>query len=153
METTNAGPSPLGDIVWVSTDCFVPEGTLADAIGWKLPPTSIEKIGEAAGAVGLLDDALLPGGLGAWLAHGGGNLSGGQRLRISVARALLSERTIVADEPTAKLDAATASLVRRALLEMSRTRLVVVATHDRKLSAVAREIIDLTPVPMIEVAV
>ncbi len=97
----------------------------------------------AAGAVGLLDDGLLAGGLDAHLDMGGANLSGGQRLRIAVARAALSERSVIADEPTAKLDPATARAVRQALVEMAGSRLVVAATHDPELAALAGRVIDL----------
>jgi ATP-binding cassette subfamily C protein len=140
------------EIVWVSTDCCVPEGTLAEALSWNIAAPAGDNLGAAAGAIGLLDDALLPGGLEARLDRGGANLSGGQRLRIAVARAQLSGRTVLADEPTAKLDRQTAEAVRRMLLAISRSRLVVVATHDRDLAATADMTVDLTPNDAIEVA-
>ncbi|ENN84661.1 ABC transporter [Rhizobium freirei PRF 81] len=145
-------PAISGDVAWVSTDSFVAGRTLREAICWKLPLVSPTKLSDAANAVGLLDDALLPGGLDAPLTRGGGNLSGGQRLRVSVARAILSGRTVVADEPTAKLDAATAALVRQALLGLAHSRLVVVATHDRELAGAAKQTIDLSNNENIEVA-
>ena len=90
-----------------------------------------------------LDDVLLPDGLRTRLGSGAANLSGGQRLRIAVARAMVAGRTAIADEPTAKLDRHTASAVRRALVGMARTRLVVVATHDSELASAADLTIDL----------
>ncbi|MDX8477399.1 ATP-binding cassette domain-containing protein [Mesorhizobium sp. VK24D] len=140
------------EIAWVSTDSFVPEGTLAEAIAWNAGAMTRDRLEDAAGAIGLLDDALLPGGLDARLDKGGANLSGGQRLRIAVARAALAGRAVLADEPTAKLDRETAEAVRRTLLAMSRSRLVVVATHDRDLSAAADLTVDLTHDDAIEVA-
>lgn len=151
-QAVTLGQPELTDFVWVSPDCLIPEGTLAEAIAWKLPALPCEKLREAANAVGLLDDALLPGGLDARLTRGGGNLSGGQKLRISVARALLAGRTVIADEPTAKLDAGTAGLVREALVGMAHSRLVVVATHDRELAAAGRVTIDLSNDGTFEVA-
>lgn len=148
----SAAPQISDDIAWVSTDSFVGGGTLREAICWKLPPVSPPRLFDAANAVGLLDDALLPGGLDTPLGRGGGNLSGGQRLRVSVARALLSEKTVLADEPTAKLDAMTSGLVRQALLGIARSRLVVVATHDVELAGVARLTIDLSNDENIEAA-
>ncbi|MGG6896936.1 ATP-binding cassette domain-containing protein [Rhizobium sp. BR 315] len=148
----NPGAMISGDMAWVSTDSFVGGHTLREAICWKLPPVSPQRLFDAANAVGLLEDALLPGGLDALLSRGGSNLSGGQRLRVSVARALLSGKTVVADEPTAKLDATTSALVRQALLSIARSRLVVVATHDRELAGVARLTIDLSNNKNIEVA-
>jgi ATP-binding cassette subfamily C protein len=141
-----------GEIAWVSTDSFVAGHTLGEAIAWGLPSISRARLLDAASAVALLDDALLPGGLDAPLARGGDNLSGGQRLRISVARSILSGKTVVADEPTAKLDATTSALVRQALLDIARSRLVVVATHDRELASNARLTINLSSNENIEVA-
>ena len=61
----------------------------------------------------------------------GSGLSGGERRRIGLARAILSNRPILLlDEPTADLDADTAHDVAVVLMEVSRTRLVIAATHD-----------------------
>ena len=126
--------------------------SIGEAICWKLPPVSVSQLFDAANAVGLLDDAFLPAGLDTPISRGGGNLSGGQRLRVSIARALLSGHTVIADEPTAKLDATTAALVRQALLHIAHSRLVVVATHDKDLANAAGRMIDLTINGIIEVA-
>ncbi|MET2831501.1 ABC transporter transmembrane domain-containing protein [Mesorhizobium shangrilense] len=131
------------DIAWCSTDIYVPEGTLGAAIAWGNDPCCRTRLLLAAGSVGLLDDLLLPGGLDALIKAGGENLSGGQRVRIGLARALISGRAIFADEPTAKLDPANAAMVRRALADAARGRLVLVATHDRSLAMLARTTIDL----------
>jgi len=139
-------------IAWVSTDSYVPEGTLAEAIAWNAGAVAWRQLEDAARAIGLLDDALLPDGLETRLDKGGANLSGGQRLRIAVARATLSGCRVLADEPTAKLDRETAQAVRDVLMQLSRTRLVVVATHDRDLTAAADLTIDLARKDTIEVA-
>ena len=137
-----AAPLAAG-CAWISTDSFVPEGTLAEAIAWNTGQGDTARLLLAAGQVGLLDDRLLPGGLEARIEAGGANLSGGQRLRVAVARALLTDRAVVADEPTAKLDARTAAVVREALRGIAASRLVVAATHDPKLAALADRRIDL----------
>lgn len=63
-------------------------------------------------------------------------LSGGERQRIGLARALVgAPRLVIADEPTAHLDAATAEHVRRTLTDLTRTASVLVATHDQALAA------------------
>lgn len=139
-------------MVWVGTTSFVPEGTLADAISWGIEGVSQELLQEAAERVGLLVDTHLPGGLGASVARGGGNLSGGQRLRIAVARAMVFGKAVVADEPTAKLDAVTAQRIRDALLVIATTRLVIVATHDMALAERAIRVIDLATPALREAA-
>jgi ATP-binding cassette subfamily C protein len=122
---------------WISTDIYVPAGTLRDAIAWNNPSTSPAALNRAAESVGLADEKLLPGGLDARIAEGGANLSGGQRMRLGIARALIVDGVVIADEPTAKLDTKTANLVRRVLGEAARRRLVIVATHDDRLIEMA----------------
>lgn len=129
---------------WISTDIHVPGGTLGDAISWRRPSADRTKLLLAAGRVGLLDDRRLPGGLDAQVEEGGANLSGGQRMRIGAARMLLSDNTVFADEPTAKLDPENAALVRSALVDAARRRLVVVATHDGQLVRHADRRVDLS---------
>ena len=118
---------------WISTDIFVPAGSLREAIGWRREAHGDAALREAAGHVGLLDERLLPGGLKARIAEDGENLSGGQRMRIGIARILISTGVVIADEPTAKLDPQTAKLVRQLLTEVAERRLVIVATHDEQL--------------------
>ncbi len=59
-------------------------------------------------------------------------LSGGQKQRIAIARALIkSPEIIMADEPTGALDSATGKQVFDTLKKLSKTKLVVVVSHDR----------------------
>ena len=153
IETPAPGIDALAQVVahgcdWISTEVHVPAGTLASIIGDRHDGVDRKTLRQAARRVGLLDAALLPGGLTAEIAEGGDNLSGGQRMRIGIARMLLSDRAVLADEPTAKLDADTAALVRRALTDVARERLVIVATHDQMLiEAADRHIALQAPVP------
>ncbi len=59
-----------------------------------------------------------PGGLAAAVAVGGASLSGGQRLRLAVATPCWA-KAILADEPTAKLDPATAASIRICLRDVT----------------------------------
>ncbi len=131
----------------------MPAGTLAGAIGWNRDARDGARLQEAARHVGLLDERLLPGGLNARITEGGDNLSGGQRMRIGIARMMLSAGVVLADEPTAKLDPQTAKLVRQVLTEMAERRLVIVATHDQQLIESASRHHVLPPHPQAEQAV
>lgn len=79
------------------------------------------------------------GGLAMAIDHRGAGLSGGERRRIGLARAILSGRPILLlDEPTADLDPASAAAVRAILARCAQDRLVVAATHDADLAALAQ---------------
>ena len=70
-------------------------------------------------------------------------LSGGQRQRVSIARALAgSPPLILADEPTAALDAENGKLVTEILRDLARERghTVVVVTHDNRIFHLADRI-------------
>ena len=61
----------------------------------------------------------------------GDALSGGQKQRVAIARALIKGADIIlADEPTGNLDAQNTVKVMEILKEISKTRLVVLVTHE-----------------------
>ena len=61
-------------------------------------------------------------------------LSGGQQQRVAIARSLVkSPAVLLADEPTGNLDEANTVLVMDILKELSKTRLVLLVTHEANL--------------------
>ncbi len=62
-------------------------------------------------------------------------ISGGQAQRVSIARALVNDPDIIlADEPTGALDSGTGLLVMEILKEISKTKLVIMVTHNVELA-------------------
>lgn len=79
----------------------------------------------------------LPRGLSSRLGETGAGLSGGEARRITLARAVYGNPdAILADEPTADLDAETAKAVTEGLLARAgRGATLIMATHDMGLAA------------------
>lgn len=83
-------------------------------------------------------DALEVVGLGALLDQQARRLSGGELQRVALARALASgKELILADEPSANLDAANTDLIAQVLGGLTTRATIVVATHDPVLVAAA----------------
>lgn len=62
------------------------------------------------------------------------NLSGGQKQRVAIARALLLDKAILfADEPTGNLDSDNSKRIAELLKELSKSKLVIVVSHDKNL--------------------
>ena len=74
------------------------------------------------------------------------DLSGGEKQRVCIARALASEPKIIfADEPTGNLDSVTGAMVEETLFRLNREQgiAVVIVTHDDELAAKCRRRIEL----------
>ena len=115
----------------VSTDGAVFRGTLAENIRYKRPEATDAEVAAAARDAGLTR-ALerLPDGLATEIGEGGVGLSVGERQRLQIARALVSQpRILVLDEATANLDYATELDVKAALDGMRRGRTTLIVAH------------------------
>lgn len=117
-----------GHIGWVGHRPFMQNASLAANIALGRP---------GIGTAGLIR-RLLPGKNAAQrIGEGGAGLSGGETVRLALARALADPQAslILADEPTAHLDAETAAAIADVLVEATTGRTLLVATHDPALAA------------------
>lgn len=113
----------------VSQDIVLFRGTLADNLRYALPDASDEQVAQAAREARL--DGLigrLPQGLDTPLGERGQQLSGGEKQRIAIARALLQQPVVlVLDEATSAVDEETEAQVIAAVdrLFAQRTRILI----------------------------
>jgi len=85
-------------------------------------------------------------GLSDRLKHRPGQLSGGQQQRVGIARAIVTDPTlIVADEPTGDLDARSAEEILHlmALLQKDLKKTIIMVTHDPRAAKRAQRILHL----------
>ena len=118
-------------IAVVSQDSVLLTGTVAENIGFGRRDASqaeIEAAAEAAAADGFI--RALPQGYATPVAPTAGQFSGGERQRLSIARAILRDAPILLlDEPTSALDAESEAAIRGALDRLSHGRTTLVIAH------------------------
>lgn len=72
----------------------------------------------------------LPNGYDTVIGEGGGTLSGGEKQRISIARAILKDASIIIlDEATASIDPENEHLIQQAISQLTRGKTVITIAH------------------------
>jgi len=92
-------------------------------------------------------------GLSDRAAHKPGELSGGQQQRVSIARAIVSDPTLlVCDEPTGDLDRQSAEDILKLLQQLNRDhgKTIIMVTHDPKAAEHATHVLHLDKGTLVE---
>ena len=104
-------------------------GTIADNLRWGDPNATDEEVREAA-RLACADEFVdtFPKGYDTWIEQGGSNVSGGQKQRLCIARALLRKpKVLILDDSTSAVDTKTDAKIRAGLAEYlpTTTKLII----------------------------
>ena len=137
-------------VAYVPQESWFLDDTLRANIRLGRPDATPAEVEQAA-LVAHVDEFTdrLPRGLDTVVGESGLVLSGGQRWRLALARAVLrGADVLLLDEPTAGLDDEAAELVLTGLAAAAAGRTVVVATHDPRVVRWADDVVHLhLPLP------
>ncbi|MBR2586936.1 ABC transporter ATP-binding protein/permease [Candidatus Saccharibacteria bacterium] len=110
---------------------LIPHQSILNNVRLALTVSGISKKEGIARAKKALEDV----GLGEHVHKRPAQLSGGQMQRVAIARALVNDPDIIlADEPTGALDSETSVQIMKILKTVSKTRLVIMVTHNPELA-------------------
>ncbi|HEV7212146.1 MAG TPA: ABC transporter ATP-binding protein [Blastococcus sp.] len=134
-------------LAFVPQDPWLLDATIAENIAFGSSTATRAQVLAAGRAAWVDEFALsLPQGYDTPLGESGVQLSGGQRRRVALARAVVSEAPVVLlDEPTTSLDAEAARQVIGAIRSATRDRTVLLVTHDPVLAAIADRTVHVAP--------
>lgn len=130
IEAINHSP---GAISYVPQDVTIIDGTIREnvAMGFPLKVATEERVGQAIRIAGLTDFvSALPNGLDTHVGENGAKISGGQRQRLGIARAMFTEpKLLVLDEATSALDGETESRIAESILGLKGKVTVIMIAH------------------------
>ncbi|MBS6471653.1 MAG: ATP-binding cassette domain-containing protein [[Eubacterium] siraeum] len=115
----------------VSQETYLFMGTVADNIRYARPDATMEEVIQAAKSANAHDFIMkLPEGYDTVTGSGGVSLSGGEKQRISIARALIQKPNIlILDEATAAMDTATERKIQSAIDNLKSGRTIIAIAH------------------------
>ena len=115
----------------VLQDPFLFNGTVADNVAYGHPEASLEEIVAGAKAANAHDFIMdMPDGYDTMVGERGLRVSGGERQRLSIARAILrNPRILILDEATSNVDTQTEAQIQEALERLVRGRTTFAIAH------------------------
>lgn len=154
VDLRRLAPERVRQIVgYLPEDAYLFDTTIAANLRISRPGATDDQLRAVLSQARLLDWVdTLPDGLETLIGEHGRELSGGQRRRLALARALLADfQVLILDEPTEHLDDETAAALLDDLLAAAGDRTVLVITHRTDIAARVDEVVDLTyrPVPVL----
>jgi len=126
--------SLLKNISMVFQDVYLFQDTVANNIKFGSNDASREDVIKAAKKASCHDFIInLPNGYDTIIGEGGASLSGGEKQRISIARAMLKDAPIIIlDEATANVDAENEKQLQDAIEELTRNKTIIMIAHRLK---------------------
>lgn len=124
---------------YVTQETHLFHDSIANNIAIAKPDASREEIIEAAKKASLHEFVMtLPGGYDTKVGELGDTLSGGEKQRIGIARAMLHEADLILlDEPTSNLDSLNEGIILKSLRESAQKKTVVLVSHRESTMQVA----------------
>ena len=119
------------------------EDTIANNIRFGEPNTPMEKVIDAAKKARCHEFIMnLPNGYDTIIGEGGASLSGGEKQRISIARAIMKDSPIIIlDEATANVDPENEAELTKAIEELTKEKTIIMIAHRLKTVEHANQIV------------
>ena len=120
-----------GLVAMVSQETYIFKGTVAENIAYACPDATWQQIIDAAKAASAHDFIMnLPDGYDTIVGTSGRQLSGSERQRLSIARAILTDpKILMLDEATAAVDTETEINIQQSLQELAKGRTSIAVAH------------------------